>query len=81
MLNFENTDPRFLPYDRPSNKLIGFLRKHYSLGDYVVQNNNFVVFNEFFQNVKPRTERNTPKLNTGNNLSNVGQQLICTGHY
>jgi hypothetical protein len=48
MLENENTEPRKLGYDRPSNKLIGFLGKHYGLIDYVPQNNNFVVYKKYF---------------------------------
>lgn len=49
MLNFENIKPELIAYDRPSPKFIGFLRKYYNLLNYVPQNNNFVVFNEYFQ--------------------------------
>jgi hypothetical protein len=50
MLKFENTQPKLLAYDRPSPKLLGFLKKHYGLNQYVPQNNNFVVFNDYFDN-------------------------------
>jgi hypothetical protein len=49
MLEHENTEPRKLGYDRPSNKLLGFLAKHYGLKDYVPQNNNFVVYKKYFE--------------------------------
>lgn len=48
MLEKENIDPSKLAYDRPSPKLIGFLKKHYGLVSYVPQNNNFVVYNAFW---------------------------------
>lgn len=48
MLESENAIPERLAYDRPSPKLIGFLKKHYELVDYVPQNNNYVVFNRYF---------------------------------
>jgi len=51
MLKFENVKPSNLAYDRPSPKLIGFLKKHYSLIDFTPQNNNFVVFHDYFKNV------------------------------
>lgn len=38
-----------LAYDRPSPKLLAFLQKHYGLARYVPQNNNFVVFDNFFE--------------------------------
>lgn len=49
MLEHEETSAEALAYDRPSPKLIGFLRKHYHLAEFVPQQNNFVVFNRFFE--------------------------------
>ena len=48
MLERECVRPEKLGYDRPSEKLISFLRRHYGLKNYVPQNNNYVVFNAFF---------------------------------
>ena len=45
----EGVKPEKLAYDRPSEKLIGFLGKHYGLKRYVPQNNNYVVFNAYFE--------------------------------
>jgi GNAT superfamily N-acetyltransferase len=52
MLQFEKVHPKNLAYDRPSPKLIKFLQKHYGLSSYVTQNNNFVVFNQYFEERK-----------------------------
>lgn len=52
MLAFENTLPGNLAYDRPSPKLLGFLKKHYSLASYFAQNNNYVVYSVYFENVR-----------------------------
>lgn len=49
MLECENIEPHRLAYDRPSAKLLSFLRKHYNLAEFVPQNNNFVIFNQYFQ--------------------------------
>lgn len=49
MLAAEGVKPEKLAYDRPSEKLIGFLGKHYHLKRYVPQNNNYVVFNAYFE--------------------------------
>lgn len=49
MLQMENVRPEKLAYDRPSEKLLGFLAKHYGLKRYVPQNNNYVVFNSYFE--------------------------------
>jgi alpha-tubulin N-acetyltransferase 1 len=80
MLKFENLHPKNFAYDRPSSKLLAFLNKYYNLSSYVKQNNNYVVFNEFFE----EKLENTPKNNLNkqsialrnNNLANIGQQLI-----
>ena len=49
MLDCERIEPRKLAYDRPSFKFLNFLKKYYGLNDYVPQNNNFVVFNDYFK--------------------------------
>jgi GNAT acetyltransferase, Mec-17 len=49
MLQKENTEPRLIAYDRPSPKLFGFLKKHYGLSSHVPQNNNYVVFNAYWE--------------------------------
>lgn len=51
-----------LAYDRPSHKFISFLRKHCGLYDYTPQNNNFVVFNDYFESMnEKKEERIKPK--------------------
>ena len=49
MLEKEAIRPDKLGYDRPSEKLLGFLAKHYGLKRYVPQNNNYVVYNAYFE--------------------------------
>jgi hypothetical protein len=48
MLKTEKITPNKIAYDRPSIKLISFLRKHYNLEKYVPQNNNFIVYDDYF---------------------------------
>ena len=48
MIKFEKKSPKELAYDRPSPKLISFLRKYFGLQGFIQQNNNFVVFDDFF---------------------------------
>lgn len=48
MLSEQSFLPAKLAYDRPSPKLLAFLKKHFGLYKYVPQTNNFVVFNEYF---------------------------------
>ena len=35
-------------YDRPSSKLLSFLKKHYGLDKYIQQNNNYVIYDSYF---------------------------------
>lgn len=52
-LRAENKHPARCAYDRPSTKLLAFLRKHHGLVKYQTQTNNFVVFDAYFA-VAPR---------------------------
>lgn len=49
MLKTENVEPRKLAYDRPSPKLKAFLAKHYNLKNFIPQNNNFVVYDDYYE--------------------------------
>ncbi|XP_055687903.1 alpha-tubulin N-acetyltransferase isoform X2 [Lutzomyia longipalpis] len=49
MLDQENYRVQQLAIDRPSDKLVGFLKKHYGLTQTIPQMNNFVVYEDFFQ--------------------------------
>ena len=53
-LQHEDRDPQEFAYDRPSPKLIGFLRKHYGLNDFTPQQNKFVLFEQFFRSRQPK---------------------------
>ena len=46
-------------YDRPSHKYLSFLNKYYGLKDYYPQSNNYVVFDDYFQAMKPSKPKNT----------------------
>eukprot|EP00471_Norrisiella_sphaerica_P013263 CAMPEP_0184503326 /NCGR_PEP_ID=MMETSP0113_2-20130426/51829_1 /TAXON_ID=91329 /ORGANISM="Norrisiella sphaerica, Strain BC52" /LENGTH=345 /DNA_ID=CAMNT_0026892809 /DNA_START=126 /DNA_END=1163 /DNA_ORIENTATION=+ len=48
MLKAEHLPPSKFAVDRPSHKLLAFLRKHYQLSKFTPQNNNFVVFDKYF---------------------------------
>ena len=48
-LRVEGKVPEKLAYDRPSDKLISFLKKHYGLSGFIPQNNNYVIFDRYFQ--------------------------------
>ena len=48
MLNDQKFEPKFMAVDRPSPKLLAFLRKHYNLAKPIPQVNNYVIFDGFF---------------------------------
>uniref|UniRef100_A0A0G4I1G4 Alpha-tubulin N-acetyltransferase n=1 Tax=Chromera velia CCMP2878 TaxID=1169474 RepID=A0A0G4I1G4_9ALVE len=56
MLRYEGSLPELIAYDRPSPKLLGFLRKHCVLSSFVPQSNNFVLFDKYFS--VPRQTQN-----------------------
>jgi hypothetical protein len=74
MLINEKIQPNLLAYDRPSPKLLGFLAKHFNLRKFVQQNNNFVVFNDFFQTFQRSNNirKNIPE----GSLKFLGQQIM-----
>ncbi|XP_038624452.1 alpha-tubulin N-acetyltransferase 1 isoform X5 [Tachyglossus aculeatus] len=53
MLQKERVEPHQLAIDRPSEKLLRFLNKHYNLEATVPQVNNFVIFEGFFAHQHP----------------------------
>ena len=80
MISFEKQNPKKLAYDRPSPKLLGFLKKYFGLQDFIQQNNNYVVFDEFFSLMSNDnnditfdgdTNRAIQKLSTPINLNNI----------
>ena len=74
MLQHEGVSPERFAYDRPSPKLIGFLRKHYGLADFVPQQNKFVIFDQFFAD-RPRAPNSIyDKLNDRPLTNRGGQQ-------
>ena len=48
MLNYEKIDPNILAFDRPTLRLLSFLKKNYGLDNYITQNNSFLIFDKFF---------------------------------
>ena len=52
MLQDQSIEPHALAYDRPSPKLLSFLKKHYRLESYMPQSNNFLFSNKIFPTQK-----------------------------
>lgn len=58
MLEYEQLLPEQLAIDRPSDKLLGFLRKHYALTQKIPQMNNFVIYDGFFASQQSQKDVN-----------------------
>lgn len=91
MLEGEQTTPAQLGYDRPSPKLLAFLKRHFGLHKFRPQSNNFVVFEDYFQEAagqgtsRPRTgdpafnpEAATPTA-AGGLRAGYGMGSACSG--
>ncbi|XP_018416160.1 PREDICTED: alpha-tubulin N-acetyltransferase 1 [Nanorana parkeri] len=61
MLRSEQMEPQHLAIDRPSEKFLSFLRKHYNLRSTIPQVNNFVIFEGFFRDRKAPVRKLPPK--------------------
>ena len=75
MLKFEKKIPTELAYDRPSDKLLSFLNKYFGLNNFIPQNNNYVVFDEFFDLISNTNNNITYDNDTNraiNRLNNLG---------
>lgn len=51
VLEGEHQAPATMAYDRPSPKLLAFLKRHYGLSEYIPQANNFVVYKQYWDAV------------------------------
>ena len=75
MLSKEKIEPKKMGFDRPSPKFLNFLNKYYGLNDYIPQNNNYVVFKDYFKDEPVKRDRhniynNYNSYNGGNNYNN-----------
>jgi len=88
MLAREGAFPAGIAYDRPSDKLLAFLQNHYGLVRFSPQNNNFVVFDSYFEDTDARAEDHRNRLDRlgrqhsalqlgGSRPSNVEERRRC----
>ena len=52
MLKYKNVSPVELAYDRPTLRFLSFLKKNYGLEKYMTQENNFTIYEGFFDSEK-----------------------------
>ena len=71
MLKFEKKSPTELAYDRPSIKLLSFLKKYFGLNDFIQQSNNYVVFDEFFSLISSSNNNITYDNDTNRAIKNL----------
>ena len=84
MLDFEKKMPTELAYDRPSPKLLSFLKKYFGLNDFIPQSNNYVVFDEFFSLISSSKNNITYDNDTNRaikNLTNDNKNLIENNNF
>ena len=88
MLKFEKKIPTELAYDRPSDKLISFLNKYFGLNNFIQQNNNYVVFDEFFDllsnsnnNITYDNDTNRAINRLTNNYNNYNREIENNKNY
>lgn len=49
VLQHNSVSASSIPIDRPSEKLLKFLQKHYGLSTIIPQSNNFILYEQFFK--------------------------------
>lgn len=74
MKKFENVNVNHIAIDRPSDKSMKFLHKHYGLKNPILQMNKFVIFDEFFES-RPSDER---RLTNNRRFNNSGLRTQST---
>ncbi|XP_055915726.1 alpha-tubulin N-acetyltransferase 1 isoform X1 [Eupeodes corollae] len=79
MLAEENWAPIKLSIDRPSEKLLGFLKKHYGLEKTIPQSNNFVLYEGFFGS--PTTENNNQQHANGLHITDSPNTALFGPHF
>ncbi|XP_037815691.1 alpha-tubulin N-acetyltransferase 1 isoform X1 [Lucilia sericata] len=70
MLADENWTPVKCSVDRPSEKLLGFLKKHYGLVRTIPQSNNFVLYEGFFDDGNKQQQQQQQHTNGGMHITN-----------
>lgn len=53
LFQVENVKPAKLAIDKPSEKFLGFMHKHYGLNKIIPQSNNYILYEEFFDDMAP----------------------------
>jgi hypothetical protein len=82
MLKCENSTANKIAIDRPSVKSLTFMRKHYGLSDYIPQNNNFVVYRQYFDSgLAGEMKRKKANDESKSTLISSAQQALGLGNH
>lgn len=80
MLQKEEVDPVKLAIDRPSDKFLAFLKKHYNLDAAIRQMNNYVVFEGFFPEEEKLMSQQHHHQSANNNTDTPTNRMTTTIH-
>jgi alpha-tubulin N-acetyltransferase 1 len=75
MLEDQGLTMRQIPIDRPSALCLAFMKKHFGLAEFLSQSNNFVVFEEFWDEDQPAPP---PTLQIPPSSGNIASKLQTT---
>ena len=71
MLNYKNVEPGELAYDRPTLRFLSFLKRNYGLENFITQENNFTIFDEFFESERIRSNETQYDSDTHRDIENL----------
>ena len=76
MLNYKKINPGELAYDRPTLRFLAFLKRNYGLENYIQQENNFTIYDEFFESERNKNNETQYDSDTHRVIQN-----LCTPRY
>ena len=80
MLVHMKSQAALIAYDRPSDKLMGFLAKHFNLRNHVKQNNNYVVFDDYYSAVSNRKDEKATPMASDNRVDGRFSNTVYDSH-
>ena len=81
MLNYKNIEPGELAYDRPTLRFLSFLKRNYGLENFINQENNFTIFDEFFESDRIRNNETQYDSDTHRVIENLTRPRYLNHSY
>ena len=81
MLNYKNIEPGELAYDRPTLRFLSFLKRNYGLENFITQDNNFTIFEEFFESDRIRNNETQYDSDTHRVIENLNRPNYLNRSY